>query len=69
MRDSKLTYIHSVSASRLLASVAFSQRPVEGVGETVLAQVGKDGLVNLEGRNVGCAGFPRLVNAILPPWT
>jgi hypothetical protein len=57
--------IHSVSASRLLAGVAFGQSPVEGVGETVLAQVSQDGIVNLKGRNVGCAKFPRSVNAIL----
>jgi hypothetical protein len=33
--------------------VALSKSPVEGVGKTVLAEVAKNLLVNLEGREVG----------------
>ena len=48
------TYIHSISAGRLLARVAFCQGPVEGVCQGVLAQVAEESLVDLEGREVGC---------------
>jgi hypothetical protein len=47
------TYVHSVSSGRLLAGVALSQSPVEGVGKAVLAEVGKSVILNLKGRNVG----------------
>lgn len=48
------TYVHGVATSRLLAGVAFSEGPVEGVGQAVLAEVAQKLLVNLERRDVGC---------------
>ena len=47
--------IHGVSASGDLAGVAFSQCPVEAVGQSVLAHVGEDFVVDFEGGEVGCA--------------
>ena len=44
---------HGVPAGRLLASVAFSERPEERVGEGVLAHVGKDSVVDFEGGEIG----------------
>lgn len=47
--------VHSVATGRLLAGVALSQTPEDGVGESVLAQVGEELLVGLEGGDVlGC---------------
>jgi hypothetical protein len=37
----------------LLAGVALGKSPEEGVGKGVLAEAGEDGLVDLEGREVG----------------
>jgi hypothetical protein len=45
--------VHGVAAGGLLAGVALSECPEEGVGKCVLAEAAKDGLVNLEGREVG----------------
>lgn len=50
------TYIHSVTAGGLLASVSLSKSPVKGVGESVLLEVWKLILVNLESREVGGSG-------------
>ena len=47
------TYVHSVTAGRLLASVSLSKSPVKGVGERVLLEVWKLILINLESREVG----------------
>lgn len=46
------TYVHSVSASRLLAGVTLSKTPVDGVGKSVFLQVGQELLVDLESREV-----------------
>jgi hypothetical protein len=46
--------VHGVAAGGLLASVALSQSPVEAVGQSVLAQVGQDLVVDFEGGEVGC---------------
>jgi hypothetical protein len=53
------TYVHGVAAGGLLARVALSQSPEDGVGQGVLAEVGKKGLVDLEGREVGCTYISR----------
>ena len=45
--------VHGVATGRLLASVTLGKSPEEGVGKGVLAEAGKDRLVNLEGREVG----------------
>ncbi len=45
--------IHGVPAGGDLASVAFSQCPVDAVGQGVLTHVGKDFVVDLEGGEVG----------------
>lgn len=50
------TYVHSVTAGRLLASVSLSKSPVKGVGESVLLEVWKLILVNLESGEVGGSG-------------
>lgn len=47
-----VTYVHSVSAGRLLAGVTLSKTPVDGVGESVLLQVGQELLIDLESREV-----------------
>lgn len=47
------TYVHSVATGRLLASVSLSKSPVKGVGESVLLEVWKLILVNLESGEVG----------------
>lgn len=44
--------VHSVATGRLLAGVALSQTPEDGVGKGVLLQVGEDLLVSLEGGEV-----------------
>lgn len=49
------TYVHSVAAGGLLASVTLSKSPVQAVGESVLAEVGEDSVVDLESREVGRA--------------
>lgn len=46
--------VHSVATGRLLAGVALSQTPEDGVGESVLAQVGEELLIGLEGGDVLC---------------
>lgn len=48
-----MTHVHSVATGRNLAGVALGQSPVEGVGKGVLAEVGKQLLVDLEGGEVG----------------
>jgi hypothetical protein len=64
------TYVHGVLAGRLLASVTLSKRlsfvstvrrqkswktyPEERVGERVLAEVGENLILDLEGGEVGC---------------
>lgn len=45
--------VHGVAAGGLLARVAFGKSPVKGVGKSVLAKAAEDGLINLEGREVG----------------
>jgi hypothetical protein len=45
--------VHGVAAGGLLAGVALGKSPEERVGECVLAEAGEDGLVDLEGREVG----------------
>lgn len=52
-RGAEGTYVHSVATGRLLASVAFSKSPVEGVGEGVLLEVGELGVIDLESGEVG----------------
>jgi hypothetical protein len=47
------TYVHGVSAGRLLAGVTFSESPEEGVGKAVLAEVAENLLINLEGGEIG----------------
>lgn len=47
-----VTYVHGVSAGRLLAGMTLSKTPVDGIGESVLLQVGQELLVDLEGREV-----------------
>ena len=47
--------VHGVTAGRLFTRVTLSERPVKGVGQGVLAQVGKDGIVDFVGREVGYA--------------
>lgn len=47
------TYVHGVATGRLLASVTLSKSPVKGVGESVLLEVWKFILVNLESGEVG----------------
>lgn len=47
-----VTYVHSVSASRLLTGVTLSKTPVDCVGEGVFLQVGQELLVNLESGEV-----------------
>lgn len=39
----------------MLTSVTLGERPVKGVGQGVLAQVGKDRIVDFVGREVGYA--------------
>jgi hypothetical protein len=48
----QVTHIHGVTAGRDLAGVALGQSPVEGVGQGVLAEVGEDLLIDLEGGKV-----------------
>ncbi len=50
------THIHGLLAGGDLAGVPLGQGPVEGVGEGVLAQVGEELLVDLEGGEVGGVG-------------
>jgi hypothetical protein len=47
------THIHGVAAGRDLAGVTLGQSPEEGVGKGVLAEVGEQPLVDLEGGEVG----------------
>jgi hypothetical protein len=49
--------VHGVAAGGLLASVALGKSPEERVGKCVLAEAGEDGLVDLEGREVGWVGI------------
>lgn len=41
-------YIHSISSSRLLACVAFSEGPIERVGQCVFTQIGEDLIIDFE---------------------
>jgi len=50
-----MAYIHGALAGRLFTGVALCQSPVEGVGKRVLAEVGQELLINLEGGKVGCS--------------
>lgn len=45
--------VHGVATGGLLAGVALGKSPEEGVGQGVLAEAGEDGLVDLEGGEVG----------------
>ena len=45
--------VHGVATGGLLAGVALGESPEEGVGQGVLAEAGEDGLVDLEGGEVG----------------
>ena len=45
--------VHGVATGGLLAGVALCKSPEEGVGQGVLAEAGEDGLVDLEGGEVG----------------
>ena len=45
--------VHGVAAGRLLAGVALGQSPVEAVGQSVLAKVGEDLVIDLERGEVG----------------
>jgi hypothetical protein len=45
--------VHGILTGRLLASVTLSQRPEERVGESVLAEVGENLILDLESREVG----------------
>jgi hypothetical protein len=45
--------VHGVLTRRLLASVTLSQRPEERVGESVLAEVGENLVLDLERGEVG----------------
>ena len=47
------THIHGVAAGGDLAGVALGQSPEEGVGKGVLAEVGQQLVINLEGGEVG----------------
>lgn len=49
----RITYIHGISSSRDLASVTFSQSPVQVIGETVLTKVDESLLINLKDGDVG----------------
>lgn len=48
-----MTYVHGVATGRDLAGVTLSQSPVDGVGKSVLAEVGDELLVDLKGGEVG----------------
>ena len=45
--------VHGILTGTLLASVTLSQRPEERVGESVLAEVGENLILDLESREVG----------------
>lgn len=45
--------VHGVATGGLLASVAFGESPEQGVRESVLAEVAKCLIVNLEGSKIG----------------
>jgi hypothetical protein len=47
------TYVHGISAGRLLAGVTLSESPEEGVGKAVLAEVAENLLINLESGEIG----------------
>ena len=51
--DGRRTHVHGVATGRDLAGVTLAESVVEGVGESVLAEVGKDLLINLESGEVG----------------
>ena len=51
--DGRRTHVHGVATGRDLAGVTLAESVVEGVGEGVLAEVGKDLLINLESGEVG----------------
>jgi hypothetical protein len=52
-RRQSSTYIHSITTSGYFTSVAFSKSPVERVGESIFAKIGKNLIVNLESRKIG----------------
>lgn len=58
-----VTYVHGVSTGRDLAGVTLSQSPVDGVGKSVLAEVGDELLIDLKGGEVG---FESNVSSIRP---
>lgn len=65
------THIHGVPPGRLLAGVAFGEGPIERVGESILAQVAKNLLFDLEGGEVGCKknvseGLGALLGSVSP---
>jgi hypothetical protein len=47
------TYIHSITAGRLLTCVSFSECPEESVGQSIFAEVAKDFVIDFESREVG----------------
>lgn len=49
------TNVHGVSSGRDLAGVALSQSPVQVVGKAVFTEVVQSFVIDLKGRNVGCA--------------
>lgn len=51
---SKSTHVHGVLAGRDLASVTLGKCPEEGVGEGVLAEVGKDLIFDLKRGELSC---------------
>jgi len=52
-RTSGSTYIHSITTSRLFTGMSFSKCPEESVGQGVLAEVGKDFVIDFESSEVG----------------
>lgn len=49
-----MTYVHGISAGRLLAGVTLGQTPVNSVGKRVFPEVGQELLINLESGEVFC---------------
>ena len=47
------THVHGVAAGGDLAGVALGQSPEDGVGKGVLAEVGEQLVIDLEGGEVG----------------
>lgn len=53
IQSDRSTYVHGISPRRLLASMALSKSPEEGVGESIFAQVTEHLVVNFESSVVG----------------